>query len=182
MPLCALRAPPACFAGRMAVYPPALLADLAVQLLAEASAGAFSPAQALGGMQSSTRGVAPARGCCLATNFEELNKMAGNPFYFARDADGYTLVNIRVPVDGWPMDRRGRRPLPVRLARWLLSAGPGEVVRHRCDARACIRIDHLMIGTQQENLADALRRGRRRHRALGGIRKQPHRAARAERA
>lgn len=35
------------------------------------------------------------------------------------------------------------------------------VVRHKCDNRACLRIDHLEIGTQADNIADMDKRGRR---------------------
>ena len=44
-------------AAAAVVYPPQLLADLAVQLLAEASCGGFTPATALGGWQAGTRGT-----------------------------------------------------------------------------------------------------------------------------
>ena len=177
---CALAArpsPPLASLGGMAaaavVYPPQLLADLAVQLLAEASCGGFTPATALGGWQAGTRGTTRAQGCCTGTNFDELNAMEGNPFYFGRDTDGYTLVNVRrsAACNGWP-HKRGR-PLPVRLARWLLAAGTGTVVRHRCDNRACLRLD---LGTQADNLGDAIRRGRRRPRGPAS-RRQPARGA-----
>lgn len=36
----------------------------------------------------------------------------------------------------------------------------GEVVRHKCDAGRCLRLDHLELGTQSDNLRDAVRRGR----------------------
>jgi hypothetical protein len=37
---------------------------------------------------------------------------------------------------------------------------PGLVVRHRCDTPACVRPDHLEIGTQRENIQDAFDRHR----------------------
>lgn len=36
----------------------------------------------------------------------------------------------------------------------------GIVVRHRCDNPACIRGDHLELGTQADNMADMRKRGR----------------------
>ena len=33
-------------------------------------------------------------------------------------------------------------------------------MRHRCDVRCCVRPDHLLAGTQAQNVADTVRRGR----------------------
>lgn len=34
------------------------------------------------------------------------------------------------------------------------------VIRHKCDMRNCINIDHLEVGTQRENVNDAVKRNR----------------------
>jgi len=36
----------------------------------------------------------------------------------------------------------------------------GKVVRHTCDNPSCINPDHLIIGTQQDNIQDSVSRGR----------------------
>ena len=51
-----------------------------------------------------------------------------------------------------------------RLA-WELFRGPipaGLIVRHTCDNRRCVNPNHLLIGTQQDNVDDMYRRDRAR--------------------
>jgi hypothetical protein len=56
-----------------------------------------------------------------------------------------------------------RRPLYTHRVSWELTYGPipGALeVLHRCDTPLCVRPDHLFLGTQQDNLADARAKGR----------------------
>lgn len=39
----------------------------------------------------------------------------------------------------------------------------GHVVRHRCHNRRCVNPDHLMVGTQRDNIHDAMERGTLKH-------------------
>jgi len=40
------------------------------------------------------------------------------------------------------------------------SIPPGHVVRHRCNTRSCVRVEHLETGTQAENMNDMVEAGR----------------------
>jgi transposase-like protein len=58
---------------------------------------------------------------------------------------------------------KGKKALVHRVSYELFSGAPipaGAVVMHDCDNPRCVRPDHLRLGTQKENMADAARRGR----------------------
>jgi len=51
-----------------------------------------------------------------------------------------------------------------RLYYGLTEAQMPPVVRHTCDNPSCYNIEHLVGGTQQDNIRDAIERGRHRGR------------------
>jgi hypothetical protein len=57
---------------------------------------------------------------------------------------------------------------------------PDLVVRHRCNNPQCVRVAHLAIGTQADNIADKVAAGRQARGDRNGARLRPERLRRGE--
>ena len=58
-----------------------------------------------------------------------------------------------------------RKPLGAHRVAWELANGPipaGMCVCHRCDTPACVRPDHLFLGTHTDNMRDMFSKKRRK--------------------
>ncbi len=76
-----------------------------------------------------------------------------------------------------------RRSTPAHRASWLIHHGEipvGLEVLHTCDVRHCVRPDHLFLGTQKQNIQDALAKGRMATGDRHGQRLHPESVARGE--
>lgn len=80
-----------------------------------------------------------------------------------RQPDGCWLWVGPVDIGGYgQMMMDGKEYQAHRLA-WSLTNGPlaeGQQLNHRCDVARCVRPDHLTIGSQAENMREAMERGR----------------------
>ncbi len=58
----------------------------------------------------------------------------------------------------------GRRPSYAHRLSWVFANGPTRslYVLHRCDNPPCVRPDHLFLGTNADNVADKMLKGRNR--------------------
>lgn len=77
---------------------------------------------------------------------------------------GCWLFRHNIRTDGYgEMRFGGERAKSHRLA-WVLAHGAipaGMHVLHRCDVRACVRPEHLFLGSHAENMRDCTTKGRR---------------------
>lgn len=69
---------------------------------------------------------------------------------------GYGMVNLGRDMRGKQFTTYAHRVAYV-LAKGPLE--PGQVVRHSCDTPACVNPKHLILGTQADNVNDALVQG-----------------------
>lgn len=81
--------------------------------------------------------------------------------------------NASAPGARYGMIRHEGRMMGAHRAMWQRTNGhipAGMVVRHNCDNPACVNPAHLLLGTQSDNILDAVERGR--HRAWNGEKTQ----------
>jgi hypothetical protein len=68
------------------------------------------------------------------------------------------------------LGRYGRSAYAHRVS-WEIHKGPiphGMIICHKCDVPLCVNPDHLFMGTQADNVADMISKGRKRSGCLRG--------------
>ncbi len=63
----------------------------------------------------------------------------------------------------------GNRVLRAHRAIWIATNGHTDfLVLHKCDNRKCVRLEHLFVGTQLDNVIDMVKKGRHKNTAFIG--------------
>jgi hypothetical protein len=77
---------------------------------------------------------------------------------------GCILWNGSVHANGYGMIKKDKRsPRRAHRVVWELTHGPipdGLMVCHHCDNRRCVNLEHLFLGTHQDNMDDMIAKGR----------------------
>jgi hypothetical protein len=86
----------------------------------------------------------------------------GGPVHPALGTACWTWTAYRNPKGYGILGRDGSARLAHRIA-WEIERGPipdGLFACHRCDNPACVRVEHLFLGTSGDNTRDAAAKGR----------------------
>ena len=79
--------------------------------------------------------------------------------FVTRTATCHDWNGYRTP-HGYGLFRLERLTRRAHRVAWALAHGSiprGKVVRHRCHNTSCVRVDHLQLGTQRQNVLDQRR-------------------------
>lgn len=79
---------------------------------------------------------------------------------------GCTIYTGFVGSAGYGLITFCKRSISAHRASYMVNKGPipeGRVIMHKCDVKTCINPDHLIAGTQTDNMRDMIRKGRDRY-------------------
>lgn len=79
------------------------------------------------------------------------------------DENGCWIWNKSLNKPGYGQFYFNGKYYGAHRASWMIYRGPipdGLWILHRCDVRACVNPNHLFLGTNQDNILDAVSKGR----------------------
>ncbi len=87
-----------------------------------------------------------------------------------KSGDCWIWTGARYALGYGAFGPKGTGAMGAHRYSWILAHGEiptGMLVLHKCDVRCCVNPDHLFLGTQKDNIADMIAKGRRRGRNSG---------------
>lgn len=87
--------------------------------------------------------------------------------YVDKSGDCWIWTGARYPAGYGAFGPKGTGAMGAHRYSWMLAHGEipdGLSVLHKCDVRCCVNPAHLFLGTQKDNIADMVAKGRRRGR------------------
>ncbi len=87
----------------------------------------------------------------------------GKPVAWEWQGDCKTCISHQPDRDGYVRIMRDRRNVYLHRLVWEAHNGKipnGKLIRHSCDNPSCMNLNHLILGTPADNMADMVSRGR----------------------
>lgn len=102
------------------------------------------------------------RKCARAQNMKQIPLKERLRLNSSPNKSGCLIWTGTIGAGGYGSIKIGKN-IKAHRASWIAHKGEipkGMMVLHKCDTPACINPDHLFIGTQLDNMRDALAKGR----------------------
>lgn len=123
-----------------------------------------------------------------AINWQSTLTESQQQFFWSKidkTGDGCWPWKSTIDRDGYGQQGFKKKNLRAHRLAWELTYGPipeGMQILHRCDVRNCCNVkDHLFLGSDKDNVADMLSKGRQARGATHGSRTKPECVPRGDR-
>jgi hypothetical protein len=89
--------------------------------------------------------------------------MAAREITYLKNKECWECTSHTTDSYGYPIIKKEGKSITIFryfYKKYISDVPKGMVIRHTCDNRMCINPSHLIVGTQEDNVADRVLRGR----------------------